>query len=210
MTLDKTQVAGVLLAGGLSRRMGGGDKCLRDLGGRPILAHIIERAAPQVSTLVLNANGDPVRFESFGLPVAADVVEGYAGPLAGILTGLDWAAEHAPGAKWLASFACDAPFLPEDLVARMMEAVAAEDADLACAVTHDRTHPVFGLWRLSLRDDLRRAMLEEEMRKVDRWTARHRLVEVDFSDLDTAAGPLDPFFNTNRPEDLEEAARYLP
>ncbi|WP_299391161.1 molybdenum cofactor guanylyltransferase MobA [Pelagibius sp.] len=209
MILEKTQVAGVLLAGGLSRRMGGGDKCLRDLGGRPILAHIIERAAPQVGTLVLNANGDPARFECFGLPVAADVVEGYAGPLAGILTGLDWAAAQAPGAEWLASFACDAPFLPEDLVARMMEAVAAEGADLACAVTHGRTHPVFGLWRLGLRDDLRRAMLEEEMRKVDRWTARHKLVEVDFPDLKSPAGPLDPFFNTNRPEDLEEAARYL-
>lgn len=209
MSLDKNTVAGVLLAGGLSRRMGGGDKCLRDLGGRPILAHIVERAAPQVGALVLNANGDPARFEAFGLPVAADVVEGYAGPLAGILTGLDWAAEHAPGAEWLASFACDAPFLPADLVARMTEAVAAEGADLACAVTHGRTHPVFGLWRLSLRDDLRRAMLEEEMRKVDRWTARHRLVEVDFPDLETAAGPLDPFFNTNRPEDLEEAAGYL-
>lgn len=209
MGFEKDEVAGVLLAGGLSRRMGGGDKCLRDLGGRPILARIVERAAPQVGALVLNANGDPARFDGFGLPVAADVVEGYAGPLAGILTGLDWAAEHAPEARWLASFACDAPFLPDDLVARMMAAVAAEDADLACAVTHGRTQPVFGLWRLDLRGDLRRAMLEEEMRKVDRWTARHRLVEVDFPDLETPAGLLDPFFNTNRPEDLEEAARYL-
>ena len=209
MGFEKDEVAGVLLAGGLSRRMGGGDKCLRDLGGRPILTRIVERAAPQVGALVLNANGDPARFDGFGLPVAADVVEGYAGPLAGILTGLDWAAEHAPEARWLASFACDAPFLPDDLVARMMAAVAAEDADLACAVTHGRTHPVFGLWRLDLREDLRRAMLEEEMRKVDRWTARHKLVEVDFPDLETPAGLLDPFFNTNRPEDLEEAARYL-
>ncbi len=209
MGFEKDRVAGVLLAGGLSRRMGGGDKCLRGLGGRPILARIVERAAPQVGALVLNANGDPARFDDFGLPVAADVVEGYAGPLAGILTGLDWAAANAPGAEWLASFACDAPFLPEDLVARMMAAVEAEGADLACAVTHGRTHPVFGLWRSSLREDLRRAMVEEEMRKVDRWTARHRLVEVDFPDLETPAGPLDPFFNTNRPEDLEEAARFL-
>ena len=209
MGFEADEVAGVLLAGGLSRRMGGGDKCLRDLGGRPILARIVERAAPQVGALVLNANGDPARFDGFGLPVAADVVAGYAGPLAGILTGLDWAAKNAPGARWLASFACDAPFLPEDLVARMMAAVEAAGADLACAVTHGRTHPVFGLWRLSLREDLRRAMVEEEMRKVDRWTARHGLVEVNFPDLETPAGPLDPFFNTNRPEDLEEAARYL-
>ncbi|NIA69555.1 molybdenum cofactor guanylyltransferase MobA [Pelagibius litoralis] len=209
MTIDNKNVAGVLLAGGLSRRMGGGDKCLRDLGGRPILAHIIERAEPQVAALVLNANGEAARFDAFGLPVAADVVEGFAGPLAGILTGLDWAAVNAPGADWLASFASDAPFFPTDMVEQMAEAVEAAGADLACAITHGRTHPVFGLWRVSLRDDLRRAMLEEEIRKVDRWTARYKLVAVDFPDIETAAGPLDPFFNTNRPEDLEEAARYL-
>lgn len=206
---DKSLVAGVLLAGGLSRRMGGGDKCLRALGGKPILAHIIERAAPQVDKLVLNANGDPARFKGFGLPVAADVVEGYAGPLAGVLTGLDWAAANAPGARWLASFACDAPFFPMDMVERMLAAAEAAGADMSCAVTHGRSHPVFGLWPLALRDDLRRAMLEEEMRKVDLWTARYKLVEVDFPDVDTAKGPLDPFFNTNRPEDLEEAAGYL-
>lgn len=206
---ETNNVAGVLLAGGLSRRMGGGDKCLRDLGGRPILAHILERAAPQVGALVLNANGDPARFEDFGLPVAADVVEGYAGPLAGVLTGLDWAAANAPGAAWLASFACDAPFFPTDMVARMVAAVEAAGADMACAVTHGRTHPVFGLWPLALREDLRRAMVEEEIRKVDLWTARYNLVEVEFPDTGTAAGPLDPFFNTNRPEDLEEAERYL-
>jgi molybdopterin-guanine dinucleotide biosynthesis protein A len=202
-------VAGVLLAGGLSRRMGGGDKCLRELGGRPVLAQVIERAAPQVGSLVLNANGDPARFENFGLPVAADVVEGYAGPLAGVLTGLHWAAANAPAAPWVASFACDAPFFPADMVARLLAAVEAAGADMACAVTHGRTHPVFGLWPVGLREALRRAMLEEEIRKVDLWTARYRLVEVEFPDVETAAGPLDPFFNTNRPEDLEEASRYL-
>jgi molybdopterin-guanine dinucleotide biosynthesis protein A len=206
---DKKNVAGVLLAGGLSRRMGGGDKCLRELGGQPILAHIIARAAPQVGPLVLNANGDPARFADFGLPVAADVVAGYAGPLAGVLTGLDWAAAKAPGAAWLASFACDAPFFPTDMVARMVAAVEAAGADLACAVTHGRTHPVFGLWPLALREDLRRAMVEEEIRKVDLWTARYNLVEVAFPDVDTPAGPRDPFFNTNRPEDLEEAESYM-
>ena len=206
---EKSKVAGVLLAGGLSRRMGGGDKCLRELGGKPILARIIERAAPQVGQLVLNANGDPARFADFGLPVAADVVEGYAGPLAGVLTGFDWAAEHAPEAAWLASFACDAPFFPMDMVEKMRAAIAEAGADLACAVTHGRTHPVFGLWPLRLREDLRRAMLDEDIRKVDLWTARYKLVEVDFPDVDTSAGPLDPFFNTNRPEDLEEAAGYL-
>jgi len=206
---DRGNVAGVLLAGGLSRRMGGGDKCLRDLGGRPILARVIERAGPQVGALVLNANGDPARFKDFGLPVAADVVAGYAGPLAGVLTGLDWAADTAPGAAWVASFACDAPFFPADMVARLLAAVEASGADLACAVTHGRTHPVFGLWPVALREPLRRAMVEEEIRKVDLWTARYKLVEVAFPDVETAAGLLDPFFNTNRPEDLEEAGRYL-
>jgi molybdopterin-guanine dinucleotide biosynthesis protein A len=206
---ESNTVTGVLLAGGLSRRMGGGDKCLRELGGKPILAHIVERAAPQVSALVLNANGDPARFAAFDLPVAADVVEGYAGPLAGVLTGLDWAAANTPDAQWVASFACDAPFFPADMVARMLAAVEASDADMACAVTHGRTHPVFGLWPVALRDALRRAMLEEEIRKVDAWTARYKLVEVAFPDSDTPVGPLDPFFNTNRPEDLQEAAGYL-
>ena len=207
-TVDNRRVAGVLMAGGLSRRMGGGDKCLQLLAGRPILAHIIERAGPQVGPLVLNANGDPARFEAFALPVAADVVEGFAGPLAGVLTGLEWAAEHAPDCRWLASFACDAPFLPPDLVARLLAAVEDEGAELACAASLGRAHPVFGLWPLALRDDLARAMREEQVRKVDIWTARYRLATVDFPEAETGAGPLDPFFNTNRPEDLEQAERF--
>jgi molybdopterin-guanine dinucleotide biosynthesis protein A len=197
-------VAGVLLAGGLSRRMGGGDKCLRPLGDKTILAHIIARARPQVSGLVLNANGDPARFADYGLPVRADVVEGYAGPLAGVLTGMAWAREAAPEARWLASFACDAPFLPRDLVARLMAAVEAEGADMACARSGGQSHPVFGLWPVRLHDELRHAMTVEEIRKVDLWTARYRLVEVEFP-----TEPVDPFFNTNRPEDLAEAERLL-
>ncbi|MFQ6018748.1 MAG: molybdenum cofactor guanylyltransferase MobA, partial [Kiloniellaceae bacterium] len=151
-------VAGVLLAGGRSRRMGGGDKCLRALAGKPVLAHVVARAKPQVGPLLLNANGDPARFADFGLPVAADVVAGFAGPLAGVLTGLEWAAQHAPACAYLASFACDAPFLPVDLVARLVSAVEAEGADLACAASGGRSHPVFGLWPVRLKDDLRRAM----------------------------------------------------
>lgn len=197
-------IIGLLLAGGQSRRMGGGDKSLRLLGGRTILERVIERAQPQVAALVLNANGDPARFGAYGLPVAADVVEGYAGPLAGVLTGMEWARAHAPDAQWLASFATDAPFLPTDLVARMAAAVAEERADMACAASAGRAHPVFGLWPIALADELRRAMVEEGVRKVDIWTARYRLVTVDFP-----AEPVDPFFNTNRPEDLEEAERLL-
>jgi molybdopterin-guanine dinucleotide biosynthesis protein A len=197
-------VIGVLLAGGQSRRMGGGDKSLRLLGGRTILERVIERARPQVASLVLNANGDPARFAAYDLPVAADVVEGYAGPLAGVLTGMEWARAHAPGAPWLASFATDAPFLPTDLVARLGAAVADEGADMACAASAGQSHPVFGLWPVALAQDLKRAMVEEGVRKVDVWTARYQLVTVDFP-----ATPIDPFFNTNRPEDLEEAERLL-
>lgn len=197
-------VAGVLLAGGLSRRMGGGDKTLRTLGGRTILERVAATARAQVGPLVLNANGDPARFAAFGLPVAADVVEGYAGPLAGVLTGMEWAREHAPDAVWLASFATDAPFVPPDLVERLLGAVRAEGADLACARSGGQDHPVFGLWPLRLAGDLRRAMVEEGIRKVDAWTGRHRLAVAEF-----ATDPVDPFFNTNRPEDLEEAERLV-
>ena len=197
-------VIGLLLAGGQSRRMGGGDKPLRLLAGRPLLAHIVERVAPQVRRLVLNANGDPGRFAAFGLPVAADAVEGFVGPLAGLLTGLDWAASEAPDCPWVASFPGDAPFLPGDLVARLLAAVESGQADLACAASAGQSHPVAGLWPVRLRHELRRALVEEDVRKVDRWTGRYRLATVAF-----AAEPIDPFFNANRPEDLVEAERWL-
>ena len=197
-------IAGVLLAGGLSRRMGGGDKCLRPIGGRTILEHIIERVRPQVTRLVLNANGDPGRFAAFGLPVIGDTVEGFAGPLAGVLSGLEWTRRHAPGCAWVATFPTDSPFLPRDLVPRLAEAAARAGADLACAASGGRAHPVIGLWPVRLAEDLRQAMVEEGIRKVDAWTSRYRLVQVPF-----AAEPFDPFFNTNRPEDLEAAEALL-
>ena len=197
-------IVGVLLAGGQSRRMGGGDKCLRMLGDQTILARIIERARPQVSALVLNANGDPARFADCGLAVTPDSVEGFAGPLAGVLTGLDWAAEQAPDCQWVASFATDAPFLPEDLVSRLLAAIERDGAELACAASDGRTHPVFGLWPVRLREALRQAMINEDIRKVDRWTARYRLAKATFETRE-----LDPFFNANRPEDLETAAAWV-
>lgn len=197
-------IAGVILAGGLSRRMGGGDKCLRPLAGRPILAHIIERVRPQVSTLVLNANGDPARFAAFELAVADDVVTGFAGPLAGILTGMEWSQRHAPHCRWLASFASDAPFVPRDLVGRLKAAIDEAGADLACAASGGQAHPVFGLWRVDLAADLRRALVVEQIHKVDRWTARFKLATVAFE-----ATPHDPFFNLNRPDDLTEAEQLL-
>lgn len=197
-------IAGVVLAGGLSRRMGGGDKCLRDLGGRPLLAHILERVRPQVGALVLNANGDPARFAAFDLPVVADSIAGFAGPLAGILAGLDWAAAHAPQCRRVASFAADAPFLPCDLVARLSAAADRENADLACAASAGQTHPVFGVWRVDLREALRDALVREQIHKVDRWTARYKLVQVEFP-----TEPCDPFFNANRPEDLAAAEQWI-
>jgi molybdenum cofactor guanylyltransferase len=197
-------IVGLLLAGGQSRRMGGGDKALRMLGGVSLLERVIERLQPQVDSLVLNANGDPGRFERFGLPVVADSVPGFAGPLAGVLAGLDWTAAHYPGYRFVASVATDAPFLPRDLVARLIEAVKQSGSDLACAASDGRAHPVFGLWPVELREDLRRAVVEEGIRKVDQWTARHRLTTVSFP-----VGPVDPFFNANRPEDFTAAERLL-
>jgi molybdopterin-guanine dinucleotide biosynthesis protein A len=195
-------IAGIVLAGGQSRRMGGGDKCLRLLAGRPILAHIIARARPQVAALALNANGEAARFAAFGLPVVADSVPDFAGPLAGVLAGLDWAAATEPQCSHVASFAADAPFFPLDLVPLLAAALADGRHDLACAASGGRAHPVFGLWPVALREDLRRALEVEAVHKVDVWTARYRLATVAF-----AAAPIDPFFNANRPEDLAEAER---
>ena len=196
-------VLGVILAGGQARRLGGGDKALRELAGKPLLAHAMDRLAPQVAQIVINANGDPARFDSFPAPVVADRVEEFAGPLAGVLAGLEWAAEHASDCEWVVTCATDAPFFPEDLVARLRAAVA-EGADMACAVTNGRKHPVFGLWPVRLRADLRYALVEEDIRKVDRWTARHVLTPVEYP-----VEVVDPFFNINRPEDLVEAEQIV-
>ena len=195
-------IIGVLLAGGKARRMGGGDKCLRPLAGLPLLDRIVARVRPQVSTLILNAGGDGERFASYGLPVVADTIPDFAGPLAGVLTGLEWAADK--GAPWVASFATDAPFLPDDLVGRLAGAVRDQGADMACATSGGRAHPVFGLWPVSLAGELRGAMETEDMRKIDRWTARYNLVRVDFS-----RHPVDPFFNVNSPDDLARAEEIL-
>ncbi|HZT87288.1 MAG TPA: molybdenum cofactor guanylyltransferase MobA [Stellaceae bacterium] len=198
------KAVGLLLAGGLSRRMGGGDKALRLLAGRTILERVVDRLAPQVECLVLNANGDPARFSRFGLPVVADSIPGFAGPLAGILAGLDWTAANRPDCPVVASVATDAPFLPTDLVARLAQEMAAAGADLACAASGGHPHPVIGLWPVRLREELRHALAEEGIRKVDVWTGRYRLATAAFPDE-----PIDPFFNANHPEDLAEAEALL-
>jgi len=198
------KVVGLLLAGGQSRRMGGGDKTLRLLGGIPLLERVIERLRPQIDALVLNANGDPARFARCALPVVPDSVPGFAGPLAGVLAGLDWAATHRSDCHYVVSVATDAPFLPADLVVRLAEGLDEAGADLTCATSGGRSHPVFGLWPVRLRDDLRGALVDQGIRKVDLWTARHKLATVPFSDQ-----PVDPFFNANRPADFAAAEALL-
>ena len=195
---------GLLLAGGLARRMGGGDKPLRTIAGQTILAHVIARLRPQCEALLINANGDPARFGDYGLPVVADSVPDFAGPLAGILAGLDWMAQHRPDLGWMVSVAADTPLIPRDLVARLQEARSRADQPLACAASGGWTHPVIGLWPVSLREDLRRALTLEQERKIDRWTARHGVVAVEWP-----TAPVDPFFNANKPEDLAEAERLF-
>lgn len=175
---------------------GGRDKCLMMLGGRTVLDRVIERAAPQVERLVLNANGDPKRFGSVDMPVVPDSVGMGLGPLAGVLAGLDWVGEHLPETGHVASFATDTPFFPADLVRRLALEID-RGAELACACSGGRLQPVFALWPVALRNELRTALVEEGIRKVDRWMARYRLAEVDFP-----VEPFDPFFNINEPSDL--------
>jgi molybdopterin-guanine dinucleotide biosynthesis protein A len=194
---------GLVLAGGLARRMGGGDKGLIRIGGETILERALARLGPQCAGLVINANGDPARFARFGLPVVADDVEGFAGPLAGILAGLDWLAANAPGIEWLASVPGDCPFLPRDLVGRLHAAREAAGAPLGCAKSGDWRHPVVGLWQVGLREDLRHALVAEGLRKIEVWTARHGVGLAEWP-----AEPVDPFFNVNTPEDAAQAQRF--
>ncbi|WP_083100536.1 molybdenum cofactor guanylyltransferase MobA [Pseudophaeobacter leonis] len=209
-----TKPLGVILAGGLATRMGGGDKGLLQVGGQSLMAHVIDRLAPQVAELALNANGDAARFDDLGLPVVADSIEGFAGPLAGVLAGLDWAATQ--GADAIVTAAADTPFFPTDLVARLLAASEGQAQPLVLATT-PRTgeelksggrskvnrHPTFGLWPVALRDDLR-AALKDGLRKVVLWTDQHGGREALFE-----ATPFDPFFNVNTPEDLKRAEEFL-
>jgi molybdenum cofactor guanylyltransferase len=193
---------GLVLAGGLARRMGGGDKARIRIGGKTILARVLARLAPQCSAIILNANGDPARFGDTGLPVVPDTVPDFAGPLAGILAGLEWAAAHAPAVADVVSVPGDCPFLPSDLVSRLTAARQEAGLPLACARSGEWRHPVVGVWPVGLRSDLRNALVEEDLRKIEAWTARHGVAIADWP-----SAPLDPFFNVNTPEDAAEAER---
>jgi len=202
VTIEVSAPPGVILAGGLARRMGGGDKALREIGGRPILARVIARLAPQCERLLLSANGDPRRFAPFGLPVVADGIADHPGPLAGVLAALDWTAANRPGVQWIVSAPGDCPFLPRDLVARLCEALDAHRAELAVAASRGKSHPVIGLWSVALREALRHALVVEGLHRVDAWTRRYRVATVNWP-----AEPFDPFFNANTMDDLAEAER---
>jgi molybdopterin-guanine dinucleotide biosynthesis protein A len=193
---------GLVLAGGLARRMGGGDKARIRIGGATIITRVLARLAPQCKRVILNANGDPTRFADLGLPIISDEVPNFAGPLAGILAGLDWAAAHAPEQPDILSVPGDCPFLPTDLVARLEASRRAAGVPLACARSGEWRHPVVGLWPVALRDDLRNAVVEDDLHKIEAWTARHGVAIADW-----AVAPVDPFFNVNTPEDVAAAER---
>ena len=193
---------GLVLAGGLARRMGGGDKALIRIGESTILDRVLDRLKGSCAGFILNANGDPERFARFGLPVVADDVAGFAGPLAGILAGLDWVARHRPTIQWVVSVPGDCPFLPRDLVTRLHRARLKEGTLLACAQSGDWRHPVAALWPVALRHDLRHALVDEGLRKIEVWTGRHGVALASWP-----VEPVDPFFNVNTPEDLTAAER---
>jgi molybdenum cofactor guanylyltransferase len=201
-------VVGVLLAGGRSSRMGGGDKCLLPLGGQPMLAHVIDRLRPQVSDLVINANGDVARFAAFDLPVIEDRLEGHAGPLAGVHAGIEWARSNRPRSRFIVTAATDTPFFPTDIVMRFRAAVGDAEPRLIVARSEVGVHPVFALWPLSLGPALE-ASVKTGMRKVQAWVADHDAEEIYFGAMEIGGGKVDPFFNINRPQDLAEAEALL-
>ncbi len=207
ITVAAEKVLGCVLAGGKSRRMGGGDKSLLDVGGKTMLEMILNRLKPQVQDIVLNANGDPGRFADFALPVVADPVGEFAGPLAGVLAGLTYAKEHRPEVTHVVSVAGDTPFFPASLVKSLCSATPADQPVIALASSSKKLHPVFGLWPVSLYEDLHNWLKTGQNGKVLAFVDRHDSVEVSF-DTDPATG-LDPFFNANKPDDLNTVRQAL-
>ncbi|CFX17435.1 Molybdenum cofactor guanylyltransferase [Candidatus Filomicrobium marinum] len=202
-------VTGVLLAGGQSRRMGGGDKGLLELAGKPMLAHVLARLEGQVDRVVINANGDPGRFDAFNLPVFADTIEGHVGPLAGVLAGMRWAAANVGGDGYIVTASTDAPLIPADLVTQLAAKLRDDpDAAIALAASGGNLHPVIGLWPVALADDLEQS-LRDGVRKVLHWTDQHGTVIVDFAYFRIGEREIDPFFNANTPDELDEARLIL-
>ena len=198
--------AGVILAGGLGKRMGGGDKPLLTIGGKPMLDRVIARLAPQVERIIINANGDPARFAAYGLPVVADTIEGFAGPLAGVLAGMRWSKANLPEARFLVSVAADTPFFPDNLVPRLAEGCGNDERTVALAASTAGTHPVFGLWPVALADELETFLKSGGGGKILTFADRFLRLNVPFDDVTLPNGEtVDPFFNVNTPEDAARA-----
>jgi molybdopterin-guanine dinucleotide biosynthesis protein A len=197
-----------VLAGGRATRLGGGDKPLRKIGGRPMLSHILERLAPQVAKIGISANGDPARFAEYGLPVLADTgPSGQAGPLAGILSALAWANEQGSGK--VLTVAGDTPFFPPDLAEMLARAVVDRSDHVAVASSVGRRHPVFALWPVSLEADLRKFLASSATFSVAAFLERHHTIEADFPMAKLGDSTIDPFFNVNTPEDLAQAEAVM-
>ncbi|GGY66098.1 molybdenum cofactor guanylyltransferase [Cellvibrio zantedeschiae] len=193
-------VVGIILAGGLARRMGGGDKCLLPLAGKTLLQRTIDRAQPQVTQLLLNANGNSLRFARTRLPVVADVFPNNLGPLAGIHAGFTWMQTKAPAAEWLVSFASDTPFFPANLVEELVKAAKSSPSRLVVATSKLNTHPVFALWHRSLKEEIETQLNSGEAPRLQEWMRNYNPAQVDFE-----AEQYDPFFNINTPQDLYAA-----
>ena len=200
----KKKVIGIILAGGRSRRFGGGHKFLKKLSNKLLIEHVIDRLRPQTDKLIINSNSDPTLFSAQDLTVVPDSIGGYQGPLAGILTGMEWVVKNQPTCEWIVTCPSDAPFIPLDFVGEMQLCAQNEKSEIVCVSSGERAHPVCGLWHVSLATDLRKALINEGVRKIDSWTANYRLSIIEFSNL-----PYDPFFNINRLSDMETAEKII-
>jgi len=204
MPYKNNEIIAVILSGGLSRRMDNRNKAFIKLANKPLFEYVLENISAQCDTVIINSNCNGEQFEQYQLPVVKDSIEGFLGPLAGILTAMEWVKENSPEAQWLVSVPVDTPFLPNDLVKKLHHASQQDKASLVCAVSNERTHPIIGLWPISLMDDLRTAIQDEDMRKIDLWTARYKISHPVFEYED-----IDPFFNINCDEDLAEAETLI-
>ncbi len=198
------RLPGVVLAGGGGRRLGGVDKALVELAGRPLIAHVIDRLRAQCGPLAINANGDAGRFEAFGLCVIPDAIAPPVGPLGGVLAALEWARKNDPDAPCVLIASCDTPFLPVELCDSLYAAQFREEADISCAASSDRLHPLCALWSTALVEPLREAASEADVRQAHAFMLSRRTAFVDFSGAE-----MDPFFNINEPADLARAERWL-
>jgi len=204
MPNNSNKIIGVILSGGLSRRMNNQDKGFIQLAHKPLFEHVLERLSPQCDSIIISSNKESQQLSSYDLPIIKDSLEGLLGPLAGLLACMQWVRKHQPGVQWIASVPVDTPFIPQNLVSTLYQSMLENTADIACATSNGRTHPVIALWPIRLLDDLEAALSKENIRKIDLWTSRYKVSLPDFSD-----SLLDPFYNINCHEDLVHAEALL-